>query len=278
MRTNKTLIIVIFFLSFIVISGCQLPKPTYTKEKILESIISVCKNEYNIEPKVWLIGETVWVYTPMPNLIKNEITKDLEFDKEILEKISKVIMAVSRVVLSMRPRPQFIAVVASDTEVYGIDYTIITWITDIVKFQLQAISRNEFYRRNVTKIEENANALFDTEGNHIEKKEINMGDFLARQIAQRIYSKFGLEPPFKDYLKVERVDSVFEEDVFGINANIKQLETLPQSSIDIHKEIIKIIAYVIREYDFKNFLLVEVTDSVTNEKTIFSRAALMEFR
>lgn len=273
-KTQSRLILILILAATLFASSCQPIKPTYTKEKIVESITSLCQEEYNIEPKVWLLGETVWIYIPLPHLI----TKEVKWDKEVAEKINKVIMGASRVLLSMKPRPQFMVVVASDTQEYGIDYTMITWIPDIVKFQLQFISRDEFARRNVIKIEENAKALFDTEGNHIKKKEIRMGDFLAGQIAQRIYTKFGLDPKFKDYFKVENSNAIFEEETFRINASIKQIKTPPQGSIDIQKEIIKIIAYVIREYDFKDFLLVEVKNSVSNEKSIFSRAALMEFR
>lgn len=273
MRKGKTTSVIIFILFFLLLLGCQPIKPTYTKEKIVESITSLCQQEYNIEPRVWLLEETVWIYIPLPRLI----TKEIQWDKETLEKVNKVIMGASRVVLSMKPRPQFMVVVASDTGEYGIDYTIITWIPDIVKFQLQFISREEFSRRNVIKIKENIQALYDTEGNHIEKKQISMGDFLAQQIAGRTLTKFRLDPKFKDYFKLESIDGIFAEDIFRINANIKPIKTYSLDSIDIQKEITKIIAYVIKEYEFKNFLLVEVKNSATGEKSIFSRAALMEF-
>lgn len=265
-------IFILFFLPFFL--GCQPIKPTYTKEKIVESITSLCKQEYNIEPKVWLLEETVWIYLPLPRLI----TKEVQWDKETAEKINKVIVGASRVVLSMNPRPQFMAVVASDTQEYGLDYTIITWIPDIVKFQLQFISRDEFHRRTLAKIEEDPRALFDTEGNHIEKRQIKMGDFLAGQITQRVYAKFSLEPKFKDYFKVEKVETIFGEEIFRINYDIKQIKNLSPDSINIRKEILKIISYVIKEYNFKDFLWVEIKDSITQEKSIFSRAALMELR
>jgi hypothetical protein len=256
----------------LVLLGCQPIKPTYNKEKIVEAITSLCLAEYNLEPKVWLLGETVWIYIPQPRLI----TKTVEFDKEILEKINKVMMGASRVVLSMKPRPQFMVMVASDIGEYGIDYTVITWIPDIVKYQLQFISRDEFGRRNVVKIQESVHALADTEGNHIEKGQIKLGDFLAAQIAQRIQAKFTLEKDFKDYFDTEKIEAVFQQDIFNISVIIKPKETSP-ARISIQKEIAKICAYVMKEYDFKDFLFAKIENSATGEKAEFSRLALKDF-
>lgn len=272
MRKGKTQSAIILFVLLIPLaSGCFSIKPTYTKEKIAESITSLCQQEYNIEPKVWLLGETVWIYIPLPRLIN----KDISWDKEIIEIINKVMLGASRVVLSMKPRPQFMAVVASDTKEYGIDYTIITWIPDIVKFQLQFISRDEFSRRSVIKIEPNPLALSDEGGSHIEKREIKIGDFLAEQMAQRAHLKFALEPRLKDYFKVEKASGVFDGGIFKIDTQIKQTATVPPTiSIDTRKEIAKIIAYVIKEYEFKDFLWVEIKNSATGEESQFSRLDL----
>ena len=262
-------------LAFILtLSGCILIKPTYTKEKIVDSITQLCIKEYSIEPRVWLHGETVWIYLPLPRLIN----KDLDWDKENIEKINKVMLSASRVLLSMKPRPQFLVSIASDTEEYGIDYISIIWIPDIVKYQLNFISRDEFGRRYVTRIQQNPSALSDTTGKHIVKEEITMPDFLAAQIAQRINNKFALDPKNKDYFEVKEVYGLFNEDTFEIYADIKQVKPLPQGvTLDIQEEIAKIIAYVIKAYDFKDFLLVQIKNPSAGETTSYSRMALSEF-
>lgn len=259
-------------LSCLLLAGCFSIKPTYTKEKIVEHITTLCQKEYQVAPRVWLLGESVWIYIPLPRLI----SKDIQWDQEMLEKINKVMIGTSRVLLSMKPRPQFLVMVASDIQEYGIDYTTVTWIPDIVKFQLQFISRDEFSRRNIIGIKENINALSDTEGKHIEKKEIDMPDFLAEQINQRIQLKFMHDPGFKDYFKVNSASAVFIEDIFKIDTDITQLKT-PPDPIDIQEEILKICAYVIKEYDFKDFLLVEVGNAANGAKSLFSRLALKKF-
>jgi hypothetical protein len=265
--------IVELLLACLLLSGCFSLEPTYTKEKIVESITALCQQEYQIKPKVWLLGETVWIYMGLSKLI----TKDVQFDQENLEKINKVIIGASRVLLSMKPRPQFMVVVASDTAEYGLDYTIITWIPDIVKYQLQFISRDEFSRRNVIKIKESPQALFDSQGSHIEKRDIKVRDFLAEQIAQRIQLKFNLDLNLKDCFKLESINTVFDKDIFRVIANIKLIKVSPKTTMDTQGEIAKIVAYVFKEYDFKDFLLVEIENTATGEKSELSQMSLKDF-
>jgi len=264
---------IIVILIALLLPGCLSIEPTYNKEKIVECITALCKSEYGVEPRVWLLGESVWIYLPLSRLI----TKNLDWDKENTEKINKVMIGTSRVLLSMKPRPQFLVFIASDTQEYGLDYVSISWIPDIVKYQLQLISRDEFGRRHVTKIKENLAAIADLNGDHIDKREIKLYDFLAAQIAQRINNKFTLDAKIKDCFEVKDVYGIFQEDTFEIHADIKQTKPLPQGTINIQEEMNKIIAYVIKEYDFKDFLLVKIENPATGETTSYSRLALRQF-
>jgi len=272
MRKVQITVIVISIITTL-LSGCLFIKPTYTKEKIVETITNLCEVEYSIKPKVWLLGETVWVYMPLPKLI----TKDVQFDKDVFEKINKVMIGASRVLLSMKPRPQFMALVASDTEEYGIDYTVITWIPDIVKYQLQFVSRDEFFRRNIIRVEESPAALGDREGVHLKKEDIKLSEFLGEQIKQRIQLKFNLDPGLKEAFKSEDVRVVFDKDIFKITCNIKLVKVFPKTPMNTQDEIAKIAAYTIQQYDFKDFLMVEIENAATGEKTDLSRIALKDF-
>ena len=274
MRKGKTLSILALPI-ILLLSGCINIKPTYTKENIVDSITALCEQEYGIKPRVWLKGETVWIYMPLPRLLN----KDFDWDKENSEKINKVMLGVHRVLLSMKPRPQFMVLVASDTEELGIDYYSIAWIPDIVKFQLRLISRDEFSRRHVVRIVEDPKALSDTTGKHLVIEEIRMGDFLAAQIAQRINQKFTLDEKIKDCYEVKEVYGTFQEDTFEIKADIKQIKPLPKGTpdIDIEQEMSRISAYVIKEYDFNDFLMLKLEDPATGVSTSYSRLALRQF-
>lgn len=272
MRKNKTaaILIISFLLSFL---GCYRIEPTYNKEKLVDSIRELCKKEYCVEPKVWLVGESVWVYMPFERLL----TEQMQWDKKTLEEFNKVAMGSSRVLLSMRPRPQFLVMVAADIKDIGFDYSVITWIPDIVKYQLHFISRDEYARRNVVRIQENPLILGDIKGTHLKKTDISLGEFLAEQIAQRAQGKLSLDEKFKNLLKVEKVEGNFREGNIVITAEIKNLkdQSLPLE-VNTQKEIARIAAYVIKEYDFKDFFILEITNEATGEKITISRAALKD--
>lgn len=260
-------------LSCLLLSGCSKVNHTYSKEKVAESIISLCKKEYSIEPRVWLTRDTVWVYIPLDRLVSKE---NMQWDQKIVEKINKVALASSRVVLSMRPRPKFLAMVSSDIKELGIEYIMYLYIEDIVKYQLQVISRDEFTRRNIINIKENPAALNDTNGTHFEKVEIKMRDFVAAQIAQRITNKFVLEKDAKDYYKSEDVEVLFLGDTLRAIVNIKEIKPPPGGSVDIEKETYKVIAHVIKAYDYKNFEYIEFENPASKQKILFNKYLLKE--
>ena len=51
-------------------SGC---KPTYPKTKVSDSIIKLCRDDYNTEVKVKTIGKTMGVHMPMDNLLDSSL-------------------------------------------------------------------------------------------------------------------------------------------------------------------------------------------------------------
>ncbi|RKY33296.1 MAG: hypothetical protein DRP74_00235 [Candidatus Omnitrophota bacterium] len=272
MRKRKTAPAIIPILIAVFLSGCLKIEPTYTKEKIVDSVISLCLTEYNIEPKVWLLEDTLWIYIPVSSLI----TSNLQLDQETFIAINKVMLGASRVVLSMKPRPQFIVVVASDTQQYGLDYMITTWIPDIVKYQLQLISRDEFGRRNLIEISEDAKALGDEEGRHLEKKDINFWEFLSLQISQRIRFKFTLDPKYQDYFKLGEINSEISGNTFRIKAYIEKIKALPDDKINVQKEIAKIVFEVIKAYEIKDYLLIDIENTATGKKALFTKSELVK--
>ncbi len=271
MRKNTASPVLIFVLSCFFLAGCVNITPTYTKEQAAESIIELCRKEYNIEVKAWVAGGTVWVYVPLPRIFG----RDQLVDKSQLEKVNKIMIASSRVMLSMNPRPQFVAIVASDTGEYGLDYTFITYIADILKLQNQFISRDEFLRRNVIKLVNDYHALGDADGSHINKKELSLESFVCEQLTQRIQQHFVNEPQTKDKFKINKVFSRFNGDILKVSYNIS-LKEGRISSVDVLKDIKKIIAYVVSAYELKNLFAVKIENLETMDEFLVSRVELRE--
>src|SRR3989338_8819145 len=65
------------FAALCLISGCSSSiAPTYLKEGIANAIQDLCKNEYKIEVKTKLVGQTLWIYLPVEDVIIMAEAKD----------------------------------------------------------------------------------------------------------------------------------------------------------------------------------------------------------
>ncbi|MDP1853565.1 MAG: hypothetical protein Q8L26_05130 [Candidatus Omnitrophota bacterium] len=256
----KLLFILISFFAF----GCKPIAPTYTKENFVPSIQKICKEEFGInDVKVWLIGETAWIYAPQNKLID----KDLKFDKKITERINKVALSVSRVLLSMKPRPKFYVIVASDIKDLGADLINVGNVDDIVRYQFEFISRGEFGKRNVYDAYLSPSALSDTEGKHINPYDIKMEDFLSLQIVQRISLKFK-----EDRMEIKSLECFFKDGTF--NLQYEKVDAEKNANFNVNKEILKIVFLALKNYSFNDYSFVKISNLESGERTILGRNAL----
>lgn len=269
-KVKTCLIYAALFLFLFLFSGCFKIEPTFTKEKAASSIAKICEKEFGVSVKVWLLGETVLVYVPQPRLFD----KGMQWDKEILEKVNKAMIASNRVILSMKPRPEFLSVCASDTEEYGLDYTIVTYVPDMIKLHAQVISREEFLKRNLIKLKNNKRAFLDVEGNHLEKKEIKKENFIEEQIKQRVELYFGMDSDFKDYAELENIKVKLNKDIFDVLFQVKYTKEAVEGGKDIPQEIAGIIAHVIEAYGLDFIKAARIKDISKEEELIFSKVGL----
>jgi len=154
------------------LAGCA---PTYPKEKLKESIIRLCKNEYNIDVKVRTIGKTVAIYMPLDDLM--DFTFSLT--PSATEKLNDVIMSVTRVVLSTDANYDFYCIIAHDVRVPEIQVIIIKYVDDVKRVFLGDISRGEFGKR----------MIIDMRLNPQSQKERSI---------KEVFQKMGLDPKWQD--------------------------------------------------------------------------------
>lgn len=259
---NKIILLLIVLSLFL--SSCEPIKPTYTKENFVFSIQKICKEEFAIDNvKAWLTGETAWVYTPQDKLID----KESKLDEEIIKKINKVSLSVSRVLLSMEPRPKFYVIVVSDIKDVGADLINAGYVKDIVQYQFGAISREEFGRRNVYDFSLNPSVLSDLEGKHINPYDIKMEDFLSLQIAQRITLRLK-----EENIGLKSLMCFFKDGTF--NLQYEKVEGKKKPDFDTNKEILTIAALVIKAYEFNDYSFIKISDLESGERIILGRNAL----
>jgi succinyl-CoA synthetase beta subunit len=91
-------------------------------------------------------------------------------------------------------------------------------------------------------------------------------------MAQRIGAQFQNEER-KKYFKVEKSEGKFINNTFVLDYYLTQISK-PDTEIDIRKEILNIITYCIKTYNFKDFSMIEINDLAKQDKVILSRAAI----
>lgn len=263
-----------FLLALVLITGCSTHiEPTYKEEDIPFHIKKICEEEYNLEVSTKRNGNTLWVYAPLERIINKNYANDPEkiFDDETAEKLRQIHSTIGRVIVSSDNAPEFYCFVASDTTEIGVDYIIIANTLDIKKSYAHFIPWTELNRRYVMKLQLNPQALNDLSGEHIEPFEIELKDFLAAQIAQRASVRLQQEE-FKPYFEITTIEAGLEDGVFSFGYTLEELK--PSQDIDIRQEILNIINYVLKTYDFQGFRSVEIKDLTTNDSWILNKAAL----
>lgn len=161
-------LVILFFLS----SGCG---PTYPKERLTESIVELCKREYNVEVKSKIVGKTLAIFIPLPSLL--DIT--LRINKKAQDMIQDVILSASRVVLSTDAEIEFYCVIAQDVRLPEIQVIVIKYVDDVKRAFFSDISRDEYFKR----------TLFDININPQSKKEKSL---------KNIFEKYNLDPELEE--------------------------------------------------------------------------------
>lgn len=271
---------IVIFLIF----GCSLSTaPTYIKEDIDKAIQDICKNEYNIDVKVKLLGSTLWLYLPVEDMfaksdkpqkylerfsiednkvgfaggtlkleymIKNipekENFQEYKYNKIVLDKINNVWKALRRVLFSLKRsreenEPKFFCLVTADIK-NGFQTWEIFYYLDLKKVSYEFISWTEYQHRVIEASDMSPQIIGDTDGLHLNYRDITLEEFVALQIQHRIKLKF--QKPEVD------------------------------KNADIDKEILKITVYTIKTYNLRDFLGVELDNLFTQNRIVLNQAAL----
>jgi hypothetical protein len=280
---KRGLLLNIYFIIFLAF-GCYLSTtPTYIKEDIDQAIQDICKNEYNIDVKLKLVGSTLWIYLPVEDmlekadkpekylerfavednkvdfkggtlkleyLIKNipekEKIQEYKYNKLVFDKINSVWKVLRRVLFSMeRSRegnePKFFCLVTADIK-NGFETREIFYYLDLKKVSYEFISWTEYQHRIIEKSDISPQIIGDTDGLHLDYRDITLEEFVALQIQHRVKLKF--QKPEVD------------------------------KNADIDKEILKIVIYTVKTYNLRDFLGVELDNLLTQNRIVLNQAAL----
>lgn len=258
------------FLLIISSSACLLNlEPTYKENDIPRIITQICKDEYNIDVVTRRTATTLWVYAPFSKLLHKEYgSKEGKiFDEEIMEKLRNISNTIGRVLVNSDKTPEFFVLLASDINI-GIDYMVVANVLDIKKSYADFLPWTELNRRYVFKFGMVPQAVGDDSGEHFQPYDIKLPFFLAEQISQRIANRFQ-EEDLRKYFEIQKSTGVFDNNTFVFEYLIKKVSE-PKEKIKPIKEILNIITYCIKTYEFKDFSGVQITDLITGDKLLLS--------
>jgi hypothetical protein len=257
--------------------------PSFLKEDISNAVKDICKKEYKLDVATKVVGITLWVYLPLENIIskpdkpekytekflledqknfldekilkvsylikpipEKEKLQEMVLDKSVNEKIFNVLQVIRRVLFSMdnfeKDKPLFFCIVTADI-VNGLEIKQIFYLRDLKKLSYGLMSQTEYQHRIVQNTALAPLAIDDKNGAYLGYRDITMEEFIADQIQNRIRLKFQKPEVEKD--------------------------------ADIDKEILKIIAYTLKAYEYNNYNFVEISNLVSGTKNIFNQKAML---
>ncbi|MCK4532188.1 hypothetical protein KAU39_00250 [bacterium] len=151
--------------------------PTFPREKVSESIIKICKENYDLDVEVKITGETLSVGIVLDNLIE----ENFYFTKEAKNKIDRIFLTVTRVCLSTDAPLDFFVIICRDT-VSEVDVSFVRYIDDIKKSFFRYISQEDYFNRLVLEIVPQD----FWEKDDFSFSEIKFPGFLSAQMVQRL--------------------------------------------------------------------------------------------
>jgi len=314
-RAQALILLVSCVMCLISLTGCN---ATYPKETVKESVIKLCKQEYDVDVKVQIEGRTMAIYLPLTDLM------DYSFNltKAASDKINDVIFSAARVSLSTDANIEFYCVIAHDVRMPELQVIIIKNVEDIKRLFAHDISRGEYMKRmlidlrwspqakkeqvikeifskmNVdTKWQDQVMAdFFRTQPAGIGDigywsgqfyiKDITLAEFLAEQVVNRIKIEFREAKDLKENFILKSIKGSYT--VKG-GRNILNFEVLAdrsaagigntiEDSDRIFAAVLSVTGQVVHGYHFNDFDAVSVVDQHAGRSIEVTPAELESFR
>ena len=266
--------------------GCSLSTdPTYIKEEISKAIQDLCNNEYKLEIHSKLVGQTLWVYLPVEELLQKsdkpekytekfsiEINKaafidknfkieylikkiadqqksqEYKFNKAVLEKSNNVWKTIRRVLFSME----------RGKEAYAPKFLCL--VTADIKSGL--VMKDLVYIIDLKKV--SYEFISWTEYQHRSIQEVGFSPIaIGDQEGKNIDYKDVLFADFLALQMQQRIKLKYQKPEVGRDTNIDQ-------------EILKVVVHTIKTYQFKDFNEVELANSFAGKenKMILNKEAV----
>ena len=315
-RVKKLLLLLtINYLLCTILCGCT---ATYPQDKIRESIVRICKQEYKSDVLVQTTGGTMVIYLPLSDLM------DFSFalTRGASEKINNVIFSAARVALSTDARINFYCVIAHDVKMPELQIIIIKSVEDVKRLFANDISRGEYLKRMLidlrwspqAKKEQVVKEIFNKMNvdpkwqdqvmadffrsepaslgdigywdNKFYIKDITLAEFIAEQTANRVKLEFREDKSLKENFLLKSAKGVYiskkGKRLFRFEVFAERSTSGAASTIEdsdkIFETVLLVAAHVIHGYSFKDYDGAEVLDQKEGRSIEVNPEELEAFR
>jgi hypothetical protein len=299
----------------VTVIGCS---ATYPKEKLVDSVVSICKKEYKTDVKAAVEGRTMAIYVPLTDLM------DYSFNltKSASDKINDVIFTAARVALSTDAKVDFYCVMAHDVKMPELQVIVIKGVEDVRRLFASDISRGEYMKRMLIDLRWSPQAkkeqvikeifarmnidpkwqdqvmadFFRSQPAGIADigywndrfyiKDITLAEFLAEQTANRIKMEFRDEKSLKENFILKSVKGAYEtkkgKKTFSFEVLADRSAIGVGSTIEdsdkVFETVLSVAGQVIHGYHFNNYDALEILDQRAGRSIEVTPAELDGFR
>lgn len=230
----------------------------------------ICWEEFKIRIKAKDMGNTIFIYAPFKNIIKNK-----KFDESANKKMDHLFLVLKRVILSIDRPPKFFVIVISDIK-EGIDVIGMGFVPDIIKFEMGLISRGDFLKnRYYYNVSYNKKAIGDYEGKHVAFFDLDMGNFIVYLTLQKLRNAF-FNQKLQSFYQIKKLYGYYFQKKMFLAFKIVPLKPCPFSSPQPMELIKKWLRYYLKLYEFKDLVEVKIIDLLRNTNRIYTLKALEE--
>lgn len=248
--------LIIFFIIPLLTSACA---PTYPKEKVIESIIKISREKYEVEVEVKQINKTICVLVPGEDFFGIDDGARLVFNPEKEKKLNELLFSIPRILFNSDIEVDFYLIKVIE-ENKGIELRFIGYVDDIKHAIIGSFSPGDLQMRRVLEVIRYSKS----DGAEREKfEEAKWGDFLIKQIRNRVMAKF----PAKIDLAGNKKGKKFVFVLASTKSNQKTIDYTCQT-----------IARVIEAYKFEDFESVSLLELNSGKIKILDKNNLKKYR
>lgn len=263
-------------LGVILSAGCS---PSYRRDQLVESITSICAEDYQFQVQIKQVGGTLAIYLHKEGILKQDGAQ-VTLAPDANRIVGQLLEAVHRVILSSDADTKFYVALFSDPKVPGIYLTLVRYLDDVRRVNASIIPPTEFFSRTVLDLKNVGITNFTLD--QLVLSDITLEQFLSWQLAKRIQAKLN-EALQQDHLPAEVGPCLGEfkngEFAFVVNVTPKgdnaSTETVVQK---VFAASASVIAQVLSGYQFDQYQAVRLINPPTGRTLLLPKTRLELFR